>query len=108
MSALANNYNRRKIAFERGKGSFLYSTSGKKYLDFGSGIAVTSVGHSHPKLVKAITDQASKVLHYSNLYKIPGQERLAQRLVDHSFASSLFSCNSGAEAVECGIKVVRK
>ena len=96
------------IAFESGNGVYLFSDNGKKYLDFGSGIAVTSVGHSHPKLVKAITDQASKVLHYSNLYKIPGQERLAQRLVDHSFASSLFSCNSGAEAVECGIKVVRK
>ena len=108
MSAVMPTYAPSEISFESGEGVYLFSDNGKKYLDFGSGIAVTSVGHSHPKLIKAITDQASKVLHYSNLYKIPGQERLAQRLVDQSFASTLFSCNSGAEAVECGIKVVRK
>jgi acetylornithine/N-succinyldiaminopimelate aminotransferase len=96
------------IAFERGEGVYLYSTEGKKYLDFGTGIAVSALGHAHPHLVAAIQEQAGKVMHYSNLYRIPGQERLAQRLVDHSFASSVFFCNSGAEAVECGLKIVRR
>jgi len=96
------------IAFEHGEGVYLYSTDGKKYVDFGSGIAVSSLGHSHPHLVAAIQEQAGKVLHYSNLYRIPGQETLAQRLVDNSFASSVFCTNSGAEAVECGLKIVRR
>jgi len=96
------------ITFEHGEGVYLYSPEGKKYVDFGSGIAVSSLGHSHPHLVKAIQDQAGKVIHYSNLYKIPGQELLAQRLVNNSFANSVFFCNSGAEAVECGIKIARR
>ncbi|MBT3915000.1 MAG: aspartate aminotransferase family protein [Rhodospirillaceae bacterium] len=96
------------IAFEHGEGVYLYSTDGKKYVDFGSGIAVSALGHSHPHLVAAIQEQAGKVMHYSNLYRIPGQETLAQRLVDNSFASSVFCTNSGAEAVECGLKIVRR
>ena len=96
------------IAFEQGEGIYLTSTEGKRYLDFATGIAVSALGHAHPHLVKAIQEQAAKVMHYSNLYRIPGQEHLAQRLVDHSFASSVFFCNSGAEAVEAGIKIIRR
>ena len=96
------------IAFDHGKGVYLYSTEGKKYLDFGAGIAVSALGHSHPHLVEAIREQAGKVLHYSNLYRIPGQEKLAERLVAASFADAVFFCNSGAEAVECGLKVIRR
>jgi acetylornithine/N-succinyldiaminopimelate aminotransferase len=96
------------ISFESGEGIYLFSPEGKKYVDFSSGIAVNSIGHSHPHLVQAIQKQAGKVIHYSNLYKILGQELLAKRLVDNSFASSVFFCNSGAEAVECGIKIVRR
>ena len=96
------------ISFEYGEGVYLFTPEGKKYIDFSSGIAVNSVGHSHPHLVQAIQKQAGKVIHYSNLYKILGQELLAKRLVDNSFASSVFFCNSGAEAVECGIKIVRR
>ena len=107
-SAIMPTYAPADIAFERGEGVYLYSTEGKKYLDFGTGIAVSALGHAHPHLVAAIQEQAGKVMHYSNLYRIPGQERLAQRLVDHSFASSVFFCNSGAEAVECGLKIVRR
>jgi|TARA_B100000315_G_scaffold210567_1_gene206903 acetylornithine/N-succinyldiaminopimelate aminotransferase len=107
-SAIMPTYAPADIAFEHGEGVYLFSTDGKKYVDFGSGIAVSSLGHSHPHLVAAIQEQAGKVLHYSNLYRIPGQETLAQRLVDNSFASSVFTCNSGAEAVECGLKIVRR
>ncbi len=107
-SAIMPTYAPADIAFEHGEGVYLYSTDGKKYVDFGSGIAVSSLGHSHPHLVAAIQEQAGKVLHYSNLYRIPGQETLAQRLVDNSFASSVFCTNSGAEAVECGLKIVRR
>jgi len=96
------------IAFDHGEGVFLFATDGKKYLDFGAGIAVSALGHSHPHLVEAIREQAGKVLHYSNLYRIPGQERLAERLVEATFADAVFFCNSGAEAVECGLKVVRR
>lgn len=108
MSAIMSTYARADIAFEKGQGVYLFSAEGRKYLDFGSGIAVSALGHTHPHLIKAIQKQAGKVMHYSNLYRIPGQELLAQRLVDHSFASSVFFCNSGAEAVECGIKMVRR
>ena len=101
-------YSPADITFEYGKGVYLFSSDGRKYMDFGSGIAVSSVGHSHPHLVKAIQNQAGKVLHYSNLYKIKGQETLANTLVKNSFAESVFFCNSGAEAVECGIKIVRR
>jgi len=107
-SAIMPTYAPADIAFEHGEGVYLFSTDGKKYVDFGSGIAVSALGHSHPHLVAAIQEQAGKVLHYSNLYRIPGQETLAQRLVDNSFASSVFCTNSGAEAVECGLKIVRR
>ena len=108
ISAIMPTYSPADIAFEYGKGIYLFSSEGKKYIDFGSGIAVSSLGHTHPHLVKAIQIQAGKVLHYSNLYKIEGQEILAQTLVSKSFSNSVFFCNSGAEAVECGIKIVRR
>ena len=107
-SAIMPTYSPADIAFEYGDGVYLFSHEGKKYIDFSSGIAVNSLGHSHPHLVQAIQKQAGKVIHYSNLYKIPGQELLAKRLVNNSFANSVFFCNSGAEAVECGIKIVRR
>ena len=108
MSAIMPTYAPSDLAFERGEGVYLYSVDGKKYLDFCSGIAVTALGHGHPHLVKSLKDQAEKVLHFSNLYHIPGQMRMAQRLVDNTFPSSVFFCNSGAEAVECGLKIVRR
>jgi acetylornithine/N-succinyldiaminopimelate aminotransferase len=101
-------YSRPELAFERGEGAYLFSTDGKRYLDFCSGIAVTAFGHAHPYMVKAVADQAAKLWHTSNVFRIPGQERLAQRMVDATFADTVFFTNSGAEAVECGIKVVRK
>jgi acetylornithine/N-succinyldiaminopimelate aminotransferase len=101
-------YARYDIAFERGEGAYLYAADGQRYLDFASGIAVTALGHAHPHLVAALKAQAEKLWHCSNLYRIPGQERLAQRLVDASFADSVFFTNSGVEAVECGLKMVRK
>ena len=107
-SAIMPTYAPSDISFDYGEGIYLFSPEGKKYIDFGAGIAVSSLGHSHPHLIEAIRNQANKVIHYSNLYKILGQEALAQRLVDNSFASSVFFCNSGAEAVECGIKIVRR
>ena len=107
-SAIMPTYARADLAFEYGEGVYLFTKAGEKYIDFGSGIAVSSLGHAHPHLIKSIQEQAAKVLHYSNLYKIEGQERLAQRLVDNSFAYSVFFCNSGAEAVECGIKIARR
>jgi acetylornithine/N-succinyldiaminopimelate aminotransferase len=108
MSALAKNYNRRKIAFKRGKGSFLYSTNGKKYLDFVQGIAVNSLGHSNPHLIKAINKQSKKVWHVSNAFLIPEGERLASRLAKRTFASAIIFQNSGAEATEAAIKVARR
>jgi len=101
-------YARADVAFERGEGAYLFDTTGRRYLDFCSGIAVTSLGHAHPHLVKALTDQARKLWHTSNLFRIPNQERLAERLVAASFADTAFFCNSGAEAIECGLKMVRK
>ena len=108
MSALAKNYNRRKIAFKRGKGSFLYSTNGKKYLDFVQGIAVNSLGHSNPYLIKAINKQAKKVWHVSNAFIIPEGERLAKRLTQKTFADNILFQNSGTEATEAAIKVARR
>ena len=96
------------LAFERGEGAYLFAADGRRYLDFASGIAVTGLGHSHPRLVAALNEQAGKLWHCSNLFRIPEQERLAARLVALSFADSVFMCNSGAEAVECGIKMARK
>ncbi len=101
-------YQRAEIAFERGEGAYLYAVDGRRYLDFASGIAVTALGHAHPHLVAALTEQAKKVWHLSNLYTIPGQQRLAERLTAASFADSVFFCNSGAEAIECGLKLTRK
>ena len=108
MSALAKNYNRRKIAFNRGKGSFLYSTNGKKYLDFVQGIAVNSLGHANPYLTKAINKQAKKVWHVSNAFIIPEGERLAKRLSKKTFADYVIFQNSGVEATEAAIKAARK
>ena len=108
MSYLAKNYNRKKISFKYGKGSYLYSTNGKKYLDFVSGIAVNSLGHAHPKLVKTINVQSKKLWHVSNVFTINEQEELAKKLVKNSFADYVAFQNSGAEATELAIKVARK
>ena len=108
MSALAKNYNRRKIAFKRGNGSFLYSTNGKKYLDFVQGIAVNSLGHANSYLIKAINKQAKKVWHVSNAFIIPEGERLAKRLTQKTFADYVLFQNSGTEATEAAIKVARR
>ncbi|NDF11304.1 MAG: aspartate aminotransferase family protein [Proteobacteria bacterium] len=94
--------------FERGEGVYLYTPEGDKYLDFAGGIAVNALGHSHPHMVKTMQEQVAKLWHVSNLYQIPGLDRLADRLCANSFAERAFFCNSGAEAVECGIKMVRK
>ena len=107
-SALMPTYSRADLAFERGEGAYLYATNGRRYLDFASGIAVTALGHAHPHLVNALTEQAKRLWHTSNLFRIPGQERLAERLVANSFADLAFFTNSGGEAVECGLKLVRK
>ena len=108
MSYLANNYNRRKISFKRGKGSYLYSTNGEKYLDFVQGIAVNSLGHSNLYLIKELNKQSKKLWHISNAFTIPEGEKLAKRLVKKTFADSVIFQNSGAEATEAAIKVARK
>ena len=108
MSHLVKNYNRRKIAFKRGKGSYLYSTNGKKYLDFVQGIAVNSFGHSNPYLSKAINKQTKKVWHVSNAFIIPEGEKLAKRLTQKTFADYVLFQNSGAEATEAAIKAARR
>ena len=108
ISALMPNYARADLAFERGEGAWLWTVDGRRFLDFGSGIATASLGHGNQHLADAIAEQAHKVMHVSNLYRIPGAERLAQRLVDASFADSVFFCNSGAEANEAMIKMIRK
>ncbi len=107
-SALVPTYARADLAFERGEGSWLVSVKGERYLDFGGGIAVVSLGYCHPHLVEALTTQAQKLWHTSNLYQIPEGERLAQRLVDASFADLAFFTNSGAEALEFAVKTARK
>jgi acetylornithine/N-succinyldiaminopimelate aminotransferase len=96
------------LAFERGEGVYLHGADGRRYLDFGCGIAVTGLGHCHPHLVAALKDQAARLWHCSNLFRIPEQYRLAERLCAASFADTAFFCNSGVEAIECGIKLVRK
>jgi acetylornithine/N-succinyldiaminopimelate aminotransferase len=106
--ALMPTYNRADLAFERGEGAWLWTVDGRRFLDFGSGIATASIGHGNPHLAQAIADQAGKVMHVSNLYRIPQAERLAERLVAASFADSVFFCNSGAEANEGMIKMMRK
>ena len=106
--AVMPTYGRWDVAVERGEGCYLWATDGRKFLDFTSGIAVTSLGHCHPHLIDAVTDQAKKLWHVSNLFQIPGQQRLAERLVANTFADTVFFNNSGAEAVELSIKVARK
>ena len=101
-------YKRADIAFERGEGAYLFDRAGRRYLDFGSGIAVTLLGHAHPHLVAVLKAQGEKLWHCSNLYGIEPQQRLAERLVAHSFADTAFFCNSGAEALECAIKMARR
>jgi acetylornithine/N-succinyldiaminopimelate aminotransferase len=101
-------YARADLAFERGEGAYLFTSDGRRYLDFAAGIAVNSLGHSHPHLVKALEEQGRRLWHCANLYRIPAGERLAERLVAASFADTVFFTNSGAEALECGIKMVRK
>jgi acetylornithine/N-succinyldiaminopimelate aminotransferase len=101
-------YARVDLAFERGEGVWLTATNGDRYLDFASGVAVNALGHSHPAVVAAITEQAQKVIHVSNLYRIPEGERLADRLCAMTFADKVFFGNSGAEAMEGVIKMVRK
>ena len=108
MSYLTKNYNRKKISFKRGKGSFLYSVDGKKYLDFVQGIAVNSLGHAHPKLVKTINAQSKKLWHVSNAFIIPEGEKLAKKLAKKTFADYVMFQNSGAEATEAAIKVARR
>jgi acetylornithine/N-succinyldiaminopimelate aminotransferase len=107
-SHLLPTYARVDLAFERGEGPWLVTPQGDKYLDFTSGVAVNALGHAHPALVKAITDQAQKVWHVSNLYRIPEGEGLAERLCEATFADVVFFQNSGAEAIECCIKLARK
>ena len=101
-------YNRAPLAFVTGHGSWLTSTDGTRYLDLGAGIAVNVLGHTHPALVAAVTEQAAKLWHVSNLYRIPEQERLADMLVDQTFADTVFFTNSGTEAAELAIKMARK
>ena len=101
-------YARTPVSFERGEGAHLYATDGRRFLDFGSGIAVSLLGHSHPALVKAVQDQAAKLWHVSNLYEVPEQKALAKKLTDNCFADTVFFCNSGAEALEGTIKTARK
>ena len=108
MTYLAGNYNRRKIAFKRGKGSFLFSVDGKKYLDFLSGIAVNTLGHSNPSLIKALNFQSKKVWHVSNSFQIPEGEILAKKLANKTFAEKVIFVNSGAEANEAAIKIARR
>ncbi len=107
-AALMDNYRRADIAFERGDGPYLYTADGRAYLDFCSGIAVTCLGHAHPHLVKTLKDQAEKLWHTANLYEIPGQTRLAERLVATCFADRVFFCSTGVEALEGTIKLARR
>jgi acetylornithine/N-succinyldiaminopimelate aminotransferase len=108
MSYLAKNYNRKKLSFLKGKGSYLYSTDGSKYLDFVQGIAVNSLGHANPKLVKAIKTQSKKLWHVSNAFTIPEGEELAKKIAKKTFADFVIFQNSGAEATEAAIKVARR
>ncbi len=106
--SLMPTYNRADLAFERGQGAWLYTSDGRRFLDFGAGIATSSLGHGHPHLVAAIAGQAARVMHVSNLYRVPQAERLAARLVAATFADSVFFCNSGAEANEGMVKMMRR
>jgi len=101
-------YARANVSFEKGEGVYLTATDGRRFLDFGSGVAVNALGHAHPHLVAALKAQAEKLWHCSNLYRVPGQETVAKRLIANSFADTVFFCNSGAEAMEGVIKLMRK
>ena len=107
-SVLLPTYARAPIALERGEGAWVVASDGQRYLDFGAGIAVNALGHAHPHLVQALTEQASRIWHTSNLYSMPEGERLARRLCEATFAERAFFTNSGAEANECAIKMARK
>jgi acetylornithine/N-succinyldiaminopimelate aminotransferase len=104
---LMSTYARQPIAFERGEGAWLFDTDGRRYLDCLAGIAVNTLGHNHPKLVAAIADQASRIIHSSNLFEVPLQRQLAQKLVELSGMTNVFFCNSGLEANEAAIKIAR-
>lgn len=106
--AIMPTYSRAPIAFEKGEGSWLVDSEGRRFLDFGGGIAVTLLGHAHPRLVAALTAQAGQLWHTSNLYQVPNQQELADKLVANTFADTMFFTNSGAEAMECAIKCARK
>jgi acetylornithine/N-succinyldiaminopimelate aminotransferase len=108
ISPVMPTYNRADIAFVRGEGPYLFDESGERYLDFGAGIAVNALGHAHPHLVSALKEQSEKLWHTSNLYRVPGQESLARKLTDISFADTVFFTNSGTEAIECAIKIARR
>lgn len=106
--AVLPTYNRAPLSFERGEGAWLWASDGRRFLDLGAGIAVNALGHAHPALVETLSAQARKVWHLSNLYRIPEQERLADLLVEHSFADTVFFTNSGTEAAELAVKMVRR
>jgi acetylornithine/N-succinyldiaminopimelate aminotransferase len=106
--SLLPTYARADVAFVRGEGAYLFDENGNRYLDFGAGVAVNALGHAHPHLVEALREQAGKVWHTSNLYRVPGQEKLAKRLIDATFAETVFFTNSGVEAIECSIKTARR
>ncbi|MDB5555035.1 MAG: argD1 [Rhizobium sp.] len=107
-ATLYDTYARAPMRFERGEGVWLITETGERYLDFAAGVAVNSLGHAHPHLVAALKDQAEKLWHTSNLYESPGQEKLARRLIENTFADKVFFTNSGAEALECAIKTARR
>jgi acetylornithine/N-succinyldiaminopimelate aminotransferase len=107
-SHLLPTFARVDLAFERGEGAWLIATNGERYLDFTAGVAVNALGHAHPRVAAALAEQAAKLIHVSNLFRIPEGERLAERLCTASFADYVFFANSGAEAVECAIKTARK
>lgn len=108
IAALMPTYNRADLAFEKGEGAWLWTVDGRRFLDFGAGIATSSLGHGHPHLTRAIAEQAARVMHVSNLYRVPQAEKLAERLVAATFADSVFFCNSGVEANEGMTKMMRK
>lgn len=108
VTAVLPTYNRAPLAFVKGEGSWLVDEQGRRFLDMGGGIAVNALGHANPKLVEVLTEQAGALWHTSNLYRIPHQERLADLLVDHTFADTVFFTNSGTESIECALKMARK
>jgi acetylornithine/N-succinyldiaminopimelate aminotransferase len=105
---LLPTYARADVAFARGEGAYLFDEDGRRYLDFGAGVAVNALGHANPHLVEALTQQAQRLWHTSNLYRVPGQEKLARRLIDATFADTVFFTNSGVEAIEASIKTARR